>query len=245
MKYSRLVIPVLAVAMLCGACSSSKGDDKEKSSPAETTAYETTKYVSGEDEFSAECIEPGEGFSASGRCVSIDDLDSFKPDQSIEIDSDYMKFYDYDLFYSDEWIDDVLPCSEEDLRGLTDENIKNDALALIKDGYDVFSADDTAKSLIGFGLVEKDTGLSVAYLFRGFTAYRETDTEYLSKEEYLVSQEVLDTLPLIKEEEKDGKVIYKADPSIICADDFDYVYDPQTQLLTHESSAEVIAGALG
>ena len=245
MKYSRLVIPVLAVAMLCGACSSTKDSKKSESKPAETSAHETTRYVSGEEEFSAEDIEPVDGFSASGRCVSIDDTEAFKPDQNIEIDTDYMKFYDYDRFYSDEPADEVIPCTTDDLKGITDEILKTDALALIEDGFTVLTADDNAVWLSGLGLIEEDTGMGIAYLYRGFEAYKETDNLCISKEEYIVSQEVLDTLPLVKSEEKDGKIIYKADPTQVCPDEFDYVYDPQTQLLTHETSAEIVAGAVG
>ena len=233
MKYSKLVIPVLALSMVMAGCS--KKTEETTAAPTEetTTAAETTTedvdWDEGweeDEEFDDEC--------PPGWSQEI-------PDQSMEIDENYMKYYDYEAFYALDFSEEEKTATEADI---TDDALKEDFKKFVDDGYKMYTADEQAKYLMGEGFVNEDTA-PIAYLYRGFTAYKETPNSVDTINEYLVPQEIIDKMPYVKVEEKDGIIVYEDDEAVTCPREGEITYDPSTQILKVEIYFEFEGGAVG
>lgn len=231
MKYAKLVVPVLALTMVMSACS-------QKAEETTTTAAETTtEATTTEDETETEDIEDEEDCEEDWE----ETIETVIPDQSMPIDENYMKYYDYKAYYSLDFASEEPEAKEEDF---TDEILKEDFKKLVADGFTVNSAEADAVFLVGEGFVD-DENNPIAYLYRGFSSYKDSDDSYTAVSEYIVSQEIIDQLPYIKGEEKDGIITYTEDEKVQCPRDAAITYDPSTQLLKIEMSYTYDLDAVG
>ena len=221
----KMLVPVLALIMLIGACN--KEDAKETK---ETTAETTTEATTTEEEEEIDDDEIIDDEDDDDSAFVEFDYSDWIPDQNIEIDEKYLKFYDYDTFYSATYCPVEHPIESAD--ELTNDVLKEVSKQYFDGGYSVTPAEDNASFLRGQGISD-DEGRGIAYLYNGFIASKETDTSYEYVECYIASQEIIDKMNLVKGDEKDGVISYADDPTKLCPSDAVITYDPETELLTY------------
>jgi len=185
-KTLKMLVPILALIMLIGACSKAEAKETEgtKDTTAETTTTETTEEEDKEEE-TEDVADPEDDDSAF---VTFD-YSEWVPDQNIEIDENYMKFYDYDAFYTSTDYPELKMVESAD--EITNEILKAEAQKLLDDGYTLTTAEENAKVLYGEGFFD-DQNLAVAYLYNGIDAWKEGKSSYDSIDCYLASQEIID-----------------------------------------------------
>lgn len=233
MKYAKLVVPVLALTMVMSACSKN-AEETTTTTAAETTTEATTTAAENE--------------SADDENEEVDDeewedeeWEPVYPDQTMEIDENYMKYYDYKTYYDMDFMSEQTQAKEEEI---ADDVLKEDYKKLVADGYTVYTADSEAAYLVGEGFYDNDNN-GIAYLYRGITGYKESDNSYSTIREYIVSPEILDKLDYIKGEEKDGIITYTEDENKLCPTGATITYDTATQVLKFDNTFEFDPNAVG
>ncbi|MBO7427022.1 MAG: hypothetical protein J6U23_15260 [Clostridiales bacterium] len=224
-KTLKMLVPILALIMLIGACNKAEAKETEgtKDTTAETTTTETTEEEDKEEE-TEDVADPEDDDSAF---VTFD-YSEWVPDQNIEIDENYMKFYDYDAFYTSTDYPELKMVESAD--EITNEILKAEAQKLLDDGYTLTTAEENAKVLYGEGFFD-DQNLAVAYLYNGIDAWKEGKSSYDSIDCYLASQEIIDQIGYDKVSEADGIITYKDNRNTQCPSDAVITYDPETELL--------------
>ncbi len=223
-KTLKMLVPILALAMIIGACNKAevKETKETKDTTAETTTTETTEKEDKEEE--------SEDIDDDDDSVFVEfDYSDYVPDQNIEIDENYLKFYDYDAFYTSDFFPEAEYIDSTD--GITNEIIKEEAQKLLDQGYLMMTAEESAKGLSGTGINDED-GMGIAYLYNGIIAWKETNTTYDSTECYIASQDIVDQMGYILTGDENGILTYKDDPKKMCPSDAEITYDPEKELLT-------------
>ena len=231
MKYAKLVVPVLALTMVMSACSNKAEETTESTTAAETTTEATTTETEAEDTEADEESEEG----------MEEDWEPFFPDQNIEIDENYMKYYDYQKYYDMDFMEEQPEAKEEEI---TDDILKEEYKKLVADGFKVYTADSEAAYLSGEGFYDDDMN-GIAYLYRGITGYIDTEDSYRCVREYIVSQEILDQLDYIKGEEENGIITYKEADNKQCPTGATITYDTANQLLKFDYTLVFDGEAVG
>ncbi len=223
-KTLKMLVPILALIMLIGACNQAEAKETKetKDTTAETTTTETTEE---EDKEETEDVDDPEDDDSA--FVEFDYSD-WIPDQNIEIDENYMKFYDHETFYSSTDFEETKYIESAD--EITNEVLKAEAQKFLEDGYLVTTAEENAKWLVGEGFYD-DQGLAIAYLYNGVCAWKEGTSSYDSVDCYLASQDIVEQLGYDKVSEADGIVTYKDNRNKQCPSDAVITYDPENELL--------------
>ena len=224
-KTLKMLVPILALIMLIGACS--KAEAKEKVGTKDTTAETTTETTEKEDKEEKNDDVDDEDDDSVFEDYEFDYSD-WIPDQNIEIDENYMKFYDYETFYSSTDFEETVYLESTD--EITNEILKAEAQKFLDEGYNLTTAEENAKWLVGEGFYD-DQGLGIAYLYNGISAWKEGTSSYDSIDCYLASQEIIDQLGYDKVSETEGIVTYKDNRNKQCPSDAVITYDPENELL--------------
>lgn len=235
LKISAITLAFIMVFAGCSKKEETKEDKKTEETTTETTAEEDDEesdlgFIDEDDEF--------EDYASDCYSISADDL----PDQNIEINEEYYKFYDYSKLDSTEMPEhkEVKPDDFEN------EGLKKLVQEYQDKGYELTSAEENAQYFSGTGIMDEESGWGVAYLYNGFTGYGEDGDTYYNVEAYLVPQEDIESvlgLKLVSEDDTTAE--YKDGGKGYCPKEGKYTYDKENELLVYEESFTYSAEAVG
>ena len=214
-KVILFLVPALAISMLFGACSKTEKEETK------STTVATKAAATEEDEDESEDIDDYDDDDFTF------DYSDMIPAQDMEIDENYLKFYDYDQFFStDEYYEPQIAKADD----FTDETIKELFQKYSEEGYEIYSAEEYAKNLVGMGYIDEETGWGICYLYNGFSAYRESDDgEYSYAEVYKCTPEILADIGYVVKDEDDKTITFVDNPNKLCPSDTEVIYDKETQ----------------
>ena len=222
-KTLKMLVPILALVMLFGACN--KAEAKEVKETKETTTETTTEATEKEDKEEKDVDDDDSAFVDDDYSFDFSDM---IPDQNIDIDENYLKFVDYETFFSTDFPDTK---NLESVDEIENEIIKEEAQKLLDQGYSVMTADEGSKILDCVGITDED-GWVIAYLYNGVQAWKETDTTYDSIACYIASQDIVDQMDYVLKSDDNGILTYEDDPNALCPSDAIITYDVEKELLT-------------
>ena len=249
MKLSKTIkVLVLGMAMVLLFAGCDKGKTEETEETTKETTVETTKDTEDEDEDIDDFDDDDEEYYDEDYDFDMEayaeELRQELPSQDIEIDEEYLKFYDYDKFIeymvSTDYEYEEPKLNPDDI---SNETLKNMAIELEGKGYFVTSAEKAAETLSGKGIDDEDSGWGIAYLYDGFNAwYYDEDTgDYADVEAYIVSPEIIEKYLDLEVKSEDGNIInYKEKGNKMCPFDGDITYDTTTQILTYSQEGHAV-----
>lgn len=252
MKLSKTIkVLVLGMAMVLLFAGCDKGKTEETDETTKETTVETTKDTEDEDEDEDEDFDEDyddEEYADEDYDFDMEayaeELRQELPSQDIEIDENYLKFYDYDK-YIEYMTSNDFEYQEPKLNpdDISDETLKNMAIELEGKGYFVESAEQSAEYMSGKGIDDVDSGWGIAYLYNGFNAwyYDDNTGDYDDVAAYIVSPEIIEKYLDLEVKSEDGDIItYKEKGNKMCPFDGDITYDTTTSILMYHQEGHAV-----